>query len=158
MSRPFHLAFAVRDLESTRTFYGEDLGCEMGRSAATWQDFDLFGHQLSAHIGDVRGAGGGAVDGADDTLPQIGVELSKAAGGAVAGDTVPVPHFGVVLPMSAWERVADRLKSRDIAFLIPPRIRFQGETGEQGTFFVQDPSGNTLEFKGFADATQLFEG
>ncbi|MEL6677112.1 MAG: VOC family protein [Pseudomonadota bacterium] len=136
MSRPFHLAFAVRDLESTRTFYGDDLGCEMGRSAATWQDFDLFGHQLSAHIGDVHGAGGGAVD----------------------GDTVPIPHFGVVLSMSDWERLADRLKSRDIAFLIPPRIRFQGETGEQGTFFVQDPSGNTLEFKGFADATQLFEG
>ncbi|MEL6127023.1 MAG: VOC family protein [Pseudomonadota bacterium] len=133
---PFHLAFTVRDLDSTRAFYGGVLGCEMGRSAPTWQDFDLFGHQLSAHVGPV----------------------SEAAGGAVDGDTVPVPHFGVVLPMSAWERVADRLKSRDIAFLIAPRIRFAGEPGEQGTFFVRDPSGNTLEFKGFMDGGQLFKG
>ena len=47
---PFHLAFPVRDLEETRTFYGEVLGCAIGRSSTTWVDFDLFGHQMSAHL------------------------------------------------------------------------------------------------------------
>ena len=31
---PFHLAFPVLDLDSTRRFYGDLLGCTEGRSAA----------------------------------------------------------------------------------------------------------------------------
>ena len=50
MTRPrFHLAMAVRDLSSTRAFYGDVLGCSEGRSAERWVDFDLHGHQLSFH-------------------------------------------------------------------------------------------------------------
>ena len=47
----FHLSFHVRDLDSTRRFYGGVLGCTEGRSAATWVDFNFFGHQLSLHLG-----------------------------------------------------------------------------------------------------------
>jgi extradiol dioxygenase family protein len=43
-----------------------------------------------------------------------------------------------------------------VDFLIAPRVRFRGEPGEQATFFVQDPAGNALEFKAFADPGQLF--
>jgi extradiol dioxygenase family protein len=53
-------------------------------------------------------------------------------------------------------RTADRLEQADCEFLITPRIRFKGETGEQATMFLHDPSGNALEFKSFADAAQLF--
>ena len=49
----FHLAFTVKDLDSTRQFYGELLGCQEGRSAETWVDFNFFGHQLSLHVGEV---------------------------------------------------------------------------------------------------------
>ena len=47
---PFHLAFPVDDLGAARAFYGELLGCPEGRSADDWVDFDLFGHQIVAHL------------------------------------------------------------------------------------------------------------
>ena len=30
---PFHLSFLVRDLDETRRFYADVLGCEIGRSS-----------------------------------------------------------------------------------------------------------------------------
>lgn len=136
---PFHLAIPVDDLDAARAFYGELFGCAEGRSAAHWVDFDFFGHQLVCH-------------------------LAPAAGDAhhnpVDGDAVPVPHFGVVLPMADWEALAERLRPRlpelGLAFVIEPRVRFRGEPGEQGTFFLRDPAGNALEFKAFADPGRLF--
>ena len=133
--KPFHLAFPVRDLASTRAFYGDLLGCAEGRSADTWVDFDFFGHQISAHL-------------ADPGAP--------APTNPVDGDDVPVRHFGLVLPFEEWEALAARLAARSHPFLIAPRIRFRGEPGEQGTFFVQDPSGNALEFKTFRDPRSVF--
>lgn len=133
---PFHLAFPVRDLAGTRRFYGELLGCREGRSAETWVDFDFFGHQLSAHLA-----------AREEPVPT----------NAVDGDDVPVRHFGVVLALPEWERLAERLRAAGVAFRIEPHVRFRGEAGEQATFFVQDPSGNDLEFKAFADPRRLFE-
>jgi len=131
---PFHLAFPVRDLAATRAFYGDLLGCAMGRSAPTWQDFDFFGHQLSAHLSAAAVTGSGTVDGRD----------------------VPIPHFGVVLDMAAWAALAERLRALGAGFLIEPVLRFAGEPGEQGTFFLSDPSCNTLEFKGFRSMDGIF--
>jgi uncharacterized protein len=37
-----------------------------------------------------------------------------------------------------------------------PHVRFEGETGEQWTMFLLDPAGNALEFKAFADDSQVF--
>ena len=134
---PFHLAFPVRDLEETRRFYAETLGCSIGRSSDTWVDFDLFGHQMSAHLRP------SAVDAAND--------------GAVDGKLVPIPHFGVVLLMKDWQALAERLEARDdIAWIARPQIRFAGQPGEQATLFIRDPSGNALEFKGFASMEQVF--
>lgn len=130
----FHLAFTVADLESTREFYGVLLGCRMGRSAPTWQDFDFFGHQLSAHVGPVMDAASGQVD----------------------AQAVPVPHFGAVLAMEDWAALVERIRAGGTAFLIPPQVRFAGAPGEQGTFFIKDPSGNALEFKGFRSMSGVF--
>lgn len=47
---PFHLAFPVDNLESARHFYGGLLGCPEGRSSDEWIDFNLFGHQIVAHL------------------------------------------------------------------------------------------------------------
>ena len=47
----FHYSFHVRDLDSTRRFYGDLLGCAEGRSTGTWVDFNFFGNQISAHLG-----------------------------------------------------------------------------------------------------------
>ncbi|MFU0503499.1 VOC family protein [Pseudaminobacter sp. NGMCC 1.201702] len=134
---PFHLAFPVHDLEATRTFYRDVLGCAIGRSSETWVDFDLYGHQMSAHLRP------GTAKAAND--------------GQVGGKLVPIPHFGVVLTMDEWEALAARLKARtDIDWLERPMVRFAGEPGEQATLFIRDPSGNALEFKGFRSLDQVF--
>lgn len=134
---PFHIAFPVDDLDAARSFYGNVLGCVEGRSSAQWIDFDLFGHQIVAHM-------------------KPASSKPEAHHNPVDGHDVPVPHFGVVLPMDEWERLADRLKRADIKFIIEPYIRFKGEVGEQATMFFLDPAGNALEFKAFADVSQLF--
>lgn len=133
--RPFHLAFPVRDLAEARAFYGEVLGCEEGRCSDHWVDFDFFGHQLVAHLGD--GAG-------------------DRAANPVDSHDVPVPHFGVVLTPDQWQDLADRLVAAGTQFAIEPTVRFRGETGEQRTMFFRDPSGNALEFKAFADDAMIF--
>ena len=133
---PFHLAFPVRDVPSTRAFYADLLGCPVGRSAERWIDFDFFGHQLSAHVAE---------------------ESSSVPTNDVDEDDVPVRHFGVVLSMDEWHALVERLQRARVEFLIQPRVRFRGEVGEQATFFVRDPSGNALEFKAFADRARLFQ-
>lgn len=132
----FHLAIPVDDLAAARGFYGEVLGCGEGRSADHWVDFDLFGHQLVAHL-----APGGAGD---------------RARNPVDGDEVPVPHFGVLLSVEAWTELAERLLAAGIDFVIEPHVRFAGEPGEQHTMFFRDPAGNALEFKAFADDAMVF--
>ena len=133
--RPFHLAFPVHDLAAARAFYGGILGCPEGRSSDTWVDFDLFGHQIVAHVSsDARAVTTNPVDGHD----------------------VPVPHFGVVLTMADWHTLASRLGAAGVTFGIEPHIRFHGQAGEQATMFFTDPSGNALEFKAFADDAMLF--
>ena len=130
----FHLAFPVDDLTRARAFYGGVLGCGEGRSAATWVDFDLYGHQLVAHLAPVAVLHRNAVD----------------------GDAVPVPHFGLILDWDDWEELRDRLTAVGCAFEIAPHVRFVGEPGEQATMFLFDPAGNALEFKAFRDIGQLF--
>ena len=59
--------------------------------------------------------------------------------------------------MDGWNAVlAERLRTKGIEFVIEPKIRFAGEVGEQATMFFLDPSGNALEFKSFADLSQVF--
>ena len=132
---PFHLAIPVDDLAAARAFYGELLGCAEGRSAERWVDFDFFGHQLSVHLA------GGAGD---------------RAANLVDGDQVPVPHFGAILPWREWEQLGARLVASAIEMVIPPRVRWPGEVGEQGTLFLRDPAGNAVELKAFRDPTRLF--
>jgi hypothetical protein len=134
--RPFHLAFPVHDLAAARAFYREVLGCGEGRSSDQWIDFDLYGHQIVAHL--------------DPAAKPV------ATRNPVDGHDVPVPHFGVVLTMDQWEGLAARLRAAGIHFGIEPHIRFKGQPGEQATMFFLDPSGNALEFKAFADDAMLF--
>ena len=137
MDNPFHLAIQVHDLNQAREFYGSVLGCSEGRSAATWIDFNLYGHQLVGHL-------------------NRDMEL-QAHSNAVDEQDVPVPHFGVVLNMDDWEKLAQRLRDQKVDFIIEPYIRFEDQPGKQGTMFFSDPSGNAIEFKAFRDIkSELF--
>jgi uncharacterized protein len=132
----FHLAFPVHDLEAARAFYGGLLGCPEGRSSQAWVDFDFYGHQVVAHL-------------APD-------EAGHRETSAVDGEDVPVRHFGAILSMEQWHKLAERLKAAGTRFVIEPYVRFKGQVGEQATMFFLDPSGNALEFKAFADRSQVF--
>ncbi|MEZ6135858.1 MAG: VOC family protein [Pirellulaceae bacterium] len=136
---PFHLAIEVKDLESSRAFYGGLFGCPEGRSADTWVDYDFYGHQLVCHV--------------SETYPAT----RQASANPVDGHAVPVPQFGVVLEMTDWQALAEKLRAAAVPFVIEPYVRFAGQPGEQATMFLLDPSGNAIEFKSFRDiAGQLF--
>jgi uncharacterized protein len=133
--QPFHLAFPVRDLEESRRFYAGLLGCPTGRESKEWIDFDLYGHQIVAHLASPEEA---------------------AATNRVDGKDVPVRHFGVILEWGDWEKLAEKLQQAGVKFVIEPGVRFKGQVGEQATMFFKDPSGNALEFKAFRDQSRIF--
>lgn len=133
---PFHVAVPVHNLDECRTFYRDVLGCEEGRSAEQWVDFNFFGHQFVIHY-----------------KPKSKEETHT---NPVDGKNVPVPHYGVVLPWDTFQTFSKELIDKGIDFVIEPYIRFKGEPGEQATMFFLDPAGNALEFKAFKDMGQLF--
>jgi len=135
MPNPFHLAFPVHDLSLARDFYVDLLGCNVGRTSDKWIDFDMYGHQVVAHLG----------------TPLLGADHNE-----VDDKQVPSFHFGVVLDWGDWQALASRLSDTGMDFVIKPYIRFEGEPGEQATMFFLDPSGNALEFKAFRNMDQLF--
>ncbi len=135
MKSLFHLAYHVTDLDAARQFYGTVLGCTEGRSTETWVDFDFFGHQISLHLGK---------------------PFATTNTGKVGDHMVPMPHMGAILRLSDWLVLADRLTAAGLNFEIPPVVRFEGEAGEQRTMFFRDPSGNPIEFKGFANFDTVF--
>ena len=132
----FHLAYTVRDLESSRKFYGDLLGCQEGRSTESWVDFDFFGNQLSLHIG--------------QTIQKL------ESDSRVDNVEVPLPHFGCVLDWDLFHNLAEKLKLAGIVFIIEPTIRFEGMPGEQATMFLEDYSQNALEFKSFRNPNEVF--
>ena len=133
---PFHLAIPVNDLEKSRNFYKNILGCEEGRSSNHWVDFNFFGHQLVIHFKEKE---------SDDTKTN-----------PVDGKDVPIPHFGVILEWNDFHDFSKKLIEKKINFIIEPYIRFEGLPGEQATMFFKDPCGNALEFKSFKDPSQVF--
>jgi len=136
MKSLFHFAYHVSNLETSRHFYSNLLGCKEGRSTDSWVDFDFFGHQISLHLGK---------------------PFETANTGKVAGHMVPMPHMGVILPLDEWMKLSKHLIVSELEFEIPPIIRFKGEPGEQRTMFFRDPSGNPIEIKGFKDFDAIFE-
>ena len=132
----FHLAYTVVDLDSARSFYGELLGCEEGRSTETWVDFNFFGNQLSLHVGEI-------------------VKRNKTTS-MVEDISVPVPHFGCVLDWNSFNDLADKLDSAGIEFIVKPNIRFKDLPGEQATMFFEDYSGNAIELKAYRNASEVF--
>ncbi|GGU39261.1 VOC family protein [Lentzea flava] len=128
----FHLAMPVDDLDAARRFYGGTLGLEQGRSSDTWIDWNLHGHQFVTHL----------------------APRTERVHNPVDGHDVPVPHFGLILTVPQFHELAAKLQGTK--FVIEPYVRFKGEPGEQWTMFLLDPAGNALEFKAFADDSQVF--
>ena len=134
--RPFHLAFPVSNLLISLNWYTEILGCSLGRQSDKWIDFNLFGHQIVAHLDN---------------------EINESRTNDVDGEKVPTRHFGVILTYDQWDELVLSLEKKQINFLIEPQIRFKGIKGEQKTFFIKDPDENALEFKAFKNDLNIFE-
>jgi hypothetical protein len=134
--KPFHFAFKVKDIDSTKKFYQEILGCKLGRETKSWVDFDFFGHQLSAHVS------------------TINLDLDFC--GLVDGISVPIPHYGCILNNTDFQTVAKQLEKHQIHFIIKPQIRYKGQLAEQKTMFILDFSNNPIEFKSFKNPEATF--
>ncbi len=134
--RPFHLAFPVKNLNKSKIWYSEILGCSIGRESDEWIDFNLYGHQIVAHLSN------------ENYIENTNLVDNK---------NIPVRHFGVILEFKEWEELVEKLKKNGMKFLIKPQTRFKGKKGEQKTFFIKDPDGNALEFKAFDSILNIFE-
>lgn len=133
---PFHYAFKVKNIETSRTFYVDLLGCKEGRSTEKWIDFNFFGHQLSAHV--------------SKEFP----ELDYC--GKVDGINVPIPHFGCLVTVAEFKRIQDQLEKTKVEFIVKPYLRYEGKLGEQHTMFFLDYSGNPIELKAFTNQEEVF--
>lgn len=126
----FHLAFPVQNLEETKAFYVEGLGCQMGRESRHALILSLYGHQLVAHVTD------------EPLAPQTGIYPR---------------HFGLVFPQkSDWDELLQRSQDRNLRFFQPPKQRFPGQLTEHFTFFLADPFDNYLEFKHYCHPEAIF--
>lgn len=134
--RPFHLAFPVINLEATELFYVNTIGCKIGRRTPKSINFDFYGHQIVAHL--------------VENMPDI------TNGGKIDGKQVPPFHFGIVLDWVNWHNLRDKFIESKVKFRLKPHIRYPNKIGEQATMFIDDPSGNSLEFKSFQNDEMLF--
>jgi hypothetical protein len=130
----FHLAFPVVNIEETIDFYLNTLKASLGRSASNWADFNLYGHQITA---------------------QENKAFTKRVP-VISTEGIPINHFGVILKLADWNTLRDNLIKSSVNFLIEPKVVFEGEVGEQYSFFIKDPNGYAIEFKGFNDLNGVF--
>lgn len=126
----FHLAFPVHDLKMAKKFYEKGLGCKVGRESDHSLIFNFYGHQIVAQITDAP------------LPPQAGIYPR---------------HFGLVFDsMIEWKRLLRRAKMQKLKFRMEEKVRFAGKPVEHRTFFLEDPSGNLLEFKFYAQESAIF--
>jgi hypothetical protein len=131
VSARFHLSLAVADLDASRAFYGDLLGCPAGRQGPGWIDFSFFGHQLTCALQPDR------------------VRTPEA--GRVEGR-----HFGAIVSAAEFDRLAGTLAARPVTFLVPPRLEDEGSALERRKMIFLDPSGNAIEIKSYRDESRLF--
>lgn len=126
----FHIAFPIGDVAAAKTFYGEGLGCDMGRETPGSLILNLRGHQLVGHVS------------RDPAPAQKGIYPR---------------HFGLIFAqLEDWEALRDRAQAQGLTFYQDPKWRFQGTPLEHATFFLADPFHNLLEFKFYRHPSAIF--
>jgi extradiol dioxygenase family protein len=126
----FHLAFPMHDVAAAKRFYVDGLGCTLGRESNHAVTFGFAGHQLVAHL----------------TTERMALQQG-----------IYPHHFGLVLlSKGSWQQLLEQAKSNGLSFYQQPRVRFPGTRIEHHTFFLEDPSGNLLEFKYYLHESAIF--
>lgn len=135
MAELFHLSFWVDDLERSKRFYAETLGCRIGRDSPSWCDLDFFGHQVTIH--------------------QARQPQGELAGAGPSKRTLD--HFGVILSKQRWQALLRQLEARQARFRVRPRQEDVGQPTEHGKFVLVDPDGLGLEFKYYCALEQTLQ-
>ena len=124
-----HVSIAVHDLEASRAFYADVLGCEIGRVRDDWIDVWFHGLQLTLH---------------------------EDPGQVVAPGDRAIRHFGVTLPPDELDALLTRVRTHDVEWVRPVRTDGAGTPREQTKAMIADPSGNAIELKSYADPDAAF--
>lgn len=126
----FHLAIPAGDLDEAYDFYVKGLGCKLARRYDDRITLDFFGDQVVCHLAPDK------VVSAPEMYPR---------------------HFGVTFrDADDWHRLVNLAKLRGLKFFEEPFHRFEGRVEEHESFMLQDPSGNLLEFKYYADPRMMY--
>lgn len=121
----FHLSLVTHDLERQRAFYVELLGCRLARTAAQFEDYDFFGHQLTFHRRD-----------------------------ASLGLPYETLHFGANIGWDDFDRLCARLKAAAVRFVVEPTAQAEGTADARRKLVVLDPSGYAVELKCYRDESR----
>jgi extradiol dioxygenase family protein len=119
-----HLSMPVTDLERSRHFYVDVLGCEPGRVQDGSLDVFFYGCQVTLH---------------------------ERPAEVLAPEQRGVRHFGVTLTADRWSELIERLRAEGTPFVRAPATQHAGTPREQRKAMVADPSGNAIELKTYAD-------
>ncbi len=124
-----HLSLPVTDLDSSRAFYVDTLGCPLARERERFIDVWFYGLQLTLH------------EHPDQVLTP---ELQG------------VRHFGVTLDGDELTVLLARLEARDVEWLSRVHTDDPGTAQEQTKAKIVDPSGNVIELKTYVDPAAAF--
>jgi len=120
----------MKNVEATKRFYMEGLGCALGRESKNALTLNLGGHQIVAQ---------------------------KTTKAVERPHSIYPRHFGLVFTSKGeWQAMVDRAKAKKLPFFQEPRTRFAGSPLEHHTFFLEDPAHNLLEFKHYTHESAIF--
>ena len=121
---------------ATKKFYVDSIGASLGRTANTWLDINLFGHQLTFIKADKF----------NFHIPNYVFE----------GQILPSFHFGVIVNEDVWNKIYNKLSKTNLE-VVNQSTFLRDKTGEHSSFFVKDPNDYMLEFKKFKKASDIFK-
>ena len=130
MEPVLHLSIVVADLDESRHFYVDVLGCRPGRVHDSWMDVWFFGLQLTLQQ-------------QPDLVLPAGLQGNR--------------HFGVTLDGDGFDALVARLKGvPDIQWVAPVSTDYPGTARQQTKGKLADPSGNVIELKTYVDTGTAF--
>jgi extradiol dioxygenase family protein len=124
-----HLSLPVTDLETSKAFYVDVLGCALAREREQFIDVWFYGLQLTLH--------------AQPDQVQ-------------SPDQRGVRHFGVTLGADDLAALLTRLERGNVEWASRVSTDYAGTPQEQTKAKIFDPSGNVIELKTYADPAAAF--
>ncbi|WP_179343617.1 VOC family protein [Winogradskyella ursingii] len=136
METSFHMSLPCLSVTETKNFYVNSIGASLGRTAKTWVDINLFGHQLTFIKAEKF----------NFTNPNYVFE----------GKILPSFHFGIIVGVETWGEIYAKLSNQNFD-VVTQTTFLKDKIGEHLSFFITDPNDYMLEFKSFKDPKEMFK-